>query len=46
MHLCSVSFGDALGFCPVRFGVLFCSVILGCRYTPYYISALSVVPDF
>ena len=22
------------GFCPARFGVLFCSVVLGCRYTP------------
>ena len=23
------------GFCPGRFGVLFCRVVLGCRYTPY-----------
>ena len=22
------------GFCSARFGVLFCSVVLGCRYTP------------
>ena len=22
------------GFCPARFRVLFCSVVLGCRYTP------------
>ena len=22
------------GFCPARFGLLFCSVVLGCRYTP------------
>ena len=22
------------GFCPASFGVLFCSVVLGCRYTP------------
>ena len=22
------------GFCPALFGVLFCSVVLGCRYTP------------
>ena len=21
-------------FCPARFGVLFCSVVVGCRYTP------------
>ena len=21
-------------FCPARFGVLFCSVVLGCLYTP------------
>ena len=21
------------GFCPARFGILFCSVVLGCRYT-------------
>ena len=21
-------------FCPARFGVLFCSLVLGCRYTP------------
>ena len=26
--------GDSFGFCPARFGVLFCSVVLGCRYTP------------
>ena len=23
-----------LGFCPASFGVLFCSLVLGCRYTP------------
>ena len=23
------------GFCPTRFGVLFCSMVLGCRYTPW-----------
>ena len=23
------------GFCPARFGVLFCSLVLGCRYTPW-----------
>ena len=23
------------GVCPARFGVLFCSVVPGCRYTPY-----------
>ena len=22
------------GFCPAGFGVLFCSLVLGCRYTP------------
>ena len=22
------------GFCPSRFGVLYCCVVLGCRYTP------------
>ena len=22
------------GFCPTSFGVLFCSLVLGCRYTP------------
>ena len=22
------------GFCPASFGVLFCSMVLGCRYTP------------
>ena len=25
--------GTLSGFCPVSFGVLFCSVVLGCRYT-------------
>ena len=25
--------GDAFGVCPARFGVLFCCVVLGCRYT-------------
>ena len=23
-----------LGFCPASFGVLFCSLVIGCRYTP------------
>ena len=23
-----------LGFCPASFGVLFCSVVLGCKFTP------------
>ena len=27
-------FRDAFWVCPARFGVLFCSVMLGCRYTP------------
>ena len=27
-------FLDAFWFCPARLGVLFCSVVLGCRYTP------------
>ena len=22
------------GFCPASFGLLFCSLVLGCRYTP------------
>ena len=26
--------GRLSGFSPARFGVLFCSVVLGCRYTP------------
>ena len=26
--------GEAFGFFPARFGVLFCSVMLGCQYTP------------
>ena len=26
--------GDAFGFCSARSGVLFCSLVLGCRYTP------------
>ena len=26
--------GMLSGFCPASFGVLFCSMVLGCRYTP------------
>ena len=35
-----------LGFCPAHFGVLFCSVVLGCRYTLNYWTMQSVVPSF
>ena len=36
-HLRSVSIASwemLSGFCPASFGVLFCSLVLGCRYTP------------
>ena len=29
-----------LGFCPASFGVLFCSPVLGCRYTSYHTKLL------
>ena len=38
--------GDAFGGLSCKFGVLFCSLVLGCRYTLNYWTAQSVVPGF
>ena len=32
---------DASGFCPARFGVLFCSVVLSCGHTPLVYGVVS-----
>ena len=33
-HMIDCSSKDSFGFCLASFGILFCSVVFGCRYTP------------